>query len=84
MLERPQFNENNVKILCEMGGKNAEMLMNIYVKRLEKGGVYTLSDEKNETAFLLLGGKLAFDWGSGSAETAYRENPFQKTPYALH
>ena len=33
MLENPVFNENNEKILCEMGGKHASMMMNIKVKK---------------------------------------------------
>lgn len=53
MLERPSFNENNEKILCEMGGKNPEMLMNIIIKKLAKGENFTLLDSENETAFLL-------------------------------
>ena len=84
MLENPAFNENNEKILCEMGGKHASMMMNIKVKKLAAGETYTLFDEKNETAFLLLRGQLAFDWCRDSAVTAVRESPFQKTPYALH
>ena len=59
MLENPAFNENNEKILCEMGGKHASMMMNIKVKKLAAGETYTLFDEKNETAFLLLRGQLA-------------------------
>ena len=35
MYENPKFNENNEKILCEMGGKNADMLMDIKVKILK-------------------------------------------------
>lgn len=84
MLENPAFNEVGEKILCEMGGKNADMLMNIKVKKLACGEVFTLTDEKNETAFLLLRGQLTFRWNGECATTAVRENPFQKTPYALH
>lgn len=36
MLENPSF-ENGKKTLCEINGKNADMLMNIYVKRCKKG-----------------------------------------------
>ena len=41
MYETPVFNENNEKILCEMGGKNAEMLMTIKVKQLSAGESFT-------------------------------------------
>ena len=84
MLERPEFNESNEQILCEMGGKNADMLMNIKVKRLSEGEVFSLKDPENETAFLLLQGQLTFTADGTEYETAYRENPFSKTPYALH
>lgn len=84
MLENPAFNENNEKILCEMGGKHSSMMMNIKVKRLAAGETFSLCDDCNETAFLLLRGQLSFNWGNDSAVTAVRDNPFQKTPYALH
>lgn len=84
MLDNPAFNEDNEKILCEINGKNADMMMNIKIKRLFAGDSFLLCDDVNETAFLLLKGKIRFDWNGQSAETAERENPFQKTPYALH
>ena len=45
MFEYPSFDSNNVSLLCEMNGKNADMNMTIYVKRLLKGENFTLSDE---------------------------------------
>lgn len=84
MLENPAFNENNEKILCEMGKIHATMLMNIKVKRLKEGESYDLMDDKNETAFLLLKGQVTFNYCGESVTTAYRESPFVKTPYALH
>ena len=83
MLERPEFNQNNERILCEMGGKNAEMLMNIKIKKLYDGEKFDLIDDKNETAFLLLKGKVKFCW-EDKEFTCERANPFVKTPYALH
>lgn len=84
MLERPEFNENNEQILCEMGGKNADMLMNIKVRRLAAGESFDILDGADETAFLLLCGQVRFDYCGRSDETAFRESPFVKTPYALH
>lgn len=84
MLENPAYNENGEKILCEMNGKNAEMLMNIKVKRMEKGEKITLLDSENETAVLLLCGKVSFTHDGVTDTTDFRESPFQKTPYALH
>ena len=59
MLEYLDFDQNNERILCEMGGKNAEMLMTIKVKKLLKGETFEVFDEKNETAFLILKGMVS-------------------------
>ncbi len=84
MLENPAFNENNEKILCEMNKLHPDMLMNIKIKRLTQGEKYTVNDPENETAFLLLKGQVEFSFDGRSEKTGFRENPFQKTPYALH
>ncbi len=82
MLECPAF-ENGKKILCEMGGKNADMLMNIYVKRCRKGERVEFLEPENETAILLLRGEVRFSWDART-ETASRESPFERKPYCLH
>ena len=83
MLENPAFNKNNEKILCEMNGKNAEMKMNIKVKRLAAGEKYEILDSQNETAVLILRGEMNISW-NGRTEKMKRANPFEKTPYCLH
>ncbi|MDD6463737.1 MAG: 5-deoxy-glucuronate isomerase, partial [Clostridiaceae bacterium] len=83
MLENPSFNENNEKILCQMNGKNADMKMNIFVKRLLKGERFELCDPENETAVLILKGDINISW-NGKTENMKRKNPFEKTPYCLH
>ena len=83
MLERPAFNSNNEKILCEIGGKNAEMMMNIKIKKLLANESFSLLDPVNETAFLLLKGSVTFKWDDKDF-SCERANPFVKTPYALH
>ena len=50
MYENPKFDANNEKILCEMNGKNADMLMDIKTKILKAGESVTVCDEDNETA----------------------------------
>ena len=75
MYENPKFNENNEKILCEMNGKNADMLMNIKTKLLKAGEVFTVCDENNETAILLLSGDVDYSF-DGKTENAKRENQF--------
>ena len=47
MFEYPSFDSNNVSLLCEMNGKNAEMLMNIKVKRLLAGEHFELFDDND-------------------------------------
>lgn len=83
MFEKPDFNSNGEKILCEMNGKNAEMHMNIRIKRLEKSGTFTLFDEKNETAFLILRGDIQIFW-NGEERNMHRASPFVKKPFCLH
>lgn len=53
MFERPDFDANGKKVLCDMNGKNADMNMNIYVKRLTPGESLYICDDMNETAVLL-------------------------------
>lgn len=83
MLERPSFDSNNEKILCVMNGKNAEMLMNIKVKKLLVGEKLEICDTENETAVLLVQGDVEFACGEKTLK-AQRATPFVKTPYALH
>ena len=84
MLERPDYNENSEKVLCRMGGKNSDMLMNIGVKKLSAGEKIDIFEKDNETAVLLLEGQVVFSFGGREETTAYRSSPFEKTPYALH
>lgn len=83
MYDNPAYNAQNEKILCEMGGKNAEMLMNIKVKRLLKGETVEICDATNETAVMLLAGKVTFAF-DGKEENAKRQSPFAEKPYCLH
>ena len=62
MFEKLSFNENNERIICEMNGKHADMLMNIKVKRFDSGDTFTLYDEDCETAFLILYGDVDISW----------------------
>ena len=47
MFEVPVLNENNEKVLCEMNGKNADMLMTIRVKYLKKGESISFCEADN-------------------------------------
>lgn len=83
MYENPKFNENNEKILCEMGGKNDDMLMDIKVKILKAGESVTFCEEKNETAVLLMAGDVDFCF-DGKTENATRRSPFLDKATAIH
>lgn len=83
MYENPKYNEMNEKILCEIGGKNADMMMDIRVKRLKRGERVSFWDENLETAILLLSGNVIFDF-DGKYKNAARRNPFLDKPYCLH
>lgn len=83
MYENPQFNENNEKLLCEMGGKNADMLMTIKVRLLKSGESLTVCSKGNETAILLLQGEVEYAF-AGETRSAVRRSPFLDKPYCLH
>lgn len=83
MYTNPDYNENNEKILCEMNGVNADMLMTIKVKILKSGESITICEENNETAILLISGDIIFSFG-GREEAATRRNQFLDKATAIH
>ena len=83
MLFKEGFDANGEKLLCEMGGKNKEMNMTIKVKRLAKGGTYSILAPDDETAILILQGDMLVYWQDKSGKMV-RESPFEKKPYCLH
>lgn len=83
MYENPRYNSNYEKILCEMGGKNTDMLMDIKVKLLREGEEVEFCEQYNETAVLLLAGSIHFEF-NGKTEKAVRRNVFLDKPYCLH
>lgn len=83
MLEFNEFDKNGERLLCEMGKKNADMLMTIKVKKFTEGETITVEDSENETAFLILKGEATIRW-QGNEEKMKRRDIFEKTPYCLH
>lgn len=79
MLFKPEYDENGKKILCEMNGINSEMLMDIYVKKMKKGEVLEICEDKNECAILLLSGDVTFKVEDEINERCKRKNPFEKS-----
>lgn len=83
MFEFTPFDNDGIRLLCEQGGKHAEMFMTIKVKKFADGEKYTVSSATDESAFLILRGRAEISW-DGCSETMARKNPFEKTPYCLH
>jgi 5-deoxy-glucuronate isomerase len=58
--------------------------MSFFVRRLQPNEAYRASTEKEEAAFVLLGGTCRADWGQGSQLIGKRANVFDGFPYALY
>lgn len=83
MFENPRYNSSYEKILCEMGGKNSDMLMDIKVKLLKENETIEFYEDMNETAVLLLAGDVQFQFDNRD-EKAQRRSVFLDKPYCLH
>jgi len=83
MLKSYKFNKNGEKIVCEIDGKNADMLMDISVYKLENGEKLVLHKEEKEMAVLLTSGKIIYEW-EGKTEKASRKDVFSEAPFCLH
>ena len=58
--------------------------MSFHVRRLHPGDTYRTETEKEEAAFVLLGGTCEADWGSGRHSMGRRKNVFDGLPYTLY
>jgi len=58
--------------------------MSFFVRRLAPGDIYQTQTEREEAAFVLLGGICLADWGKGGQEIGKRRDPFDGFPYALY
>lgn len=83
MLQYAAFNDNNEKLLCDMHGKNSDMLMTVKIKRLKENESMKLFTSENETAILMLKGDAQIKW-LGHSERMKRKNPFEKKSFCLH
>lgn len=87
MFDYPQFDRNGEKIIARMDGVNADMLMDITVRRLEPGESLTLFAEEKENAALLTQGSVIFEWddaGKHYRKEASRKSVFSEAPFCLH
>jgi|SRR5579884_1444584 len=58
--------------------------MSFFVRRLQPGDRYLTHTEKEEAAFVLLGGKCQSDWGSGADLLGKRKDVFDGFPCTLY
>lgn len=79
----PQFDENGEMILTTYDNDYQEMMMDIRVYRMNAGEIRSFCREGEETAVLLLSGKITYVW-EGQKETASRKNVFTEGPWCIH
>lgn len=58
--------------------------MSFSVRRIAAGDVWEIQRNGEESAIVLLGGRLQADWGSGPKRMGERANVFDGLPYALY
>jgi 5-deoxy-glucuronate isomerase len=69
--------------ISEIGGRNADMLMDNGYLVLAAGGVHAFGGGTKETAILLLSGTVEFSW-QGNSVLAKRADSFADRPWCLH
>lgn len=79
----PHFDENGEEILSTYDNEYRDMLMDVRVYHLKENEVRTFKRNGEETAVLILSGKLEFAW-ENNRETVSRKDVFTEGPYALH
>ena len=79
----PVFDENGEKILTTYDNEYSEMRMDIRVYRMKKGEERSFLRKGEETAILLLSGKIRFCW-DGKETSVSRKDVFTQGPWCLH
>ena len=79
----PKFDENGEEILSTYDNEYRDMLMDVRVYRTKENDTRKFFTTSEETAILLLSGKVNFIC-DGIDEEAYRKDVFTDGPYALH
>lgn len=86
----PEYNESNVMQLTEYEGEYADMMMDIFVKKLNAGEEFEICRDGEEVAALLLGGEVDFfftEEKGGAFQgpfAAQRANVFEMASWAVH
>ena len=79
----PAFNDRGEKILVEYQGPYRDMLMDVRVYRVKKGEKKVFRYEAEETAVLLLKGKMTLAWEENT-QSMSRSDLFTEGPWCLH
>ena len=79
----PQYDEQGEMILTTYDNEYAAMMMDIRMYRMKAEEQRTFLAEEEETAVLLLSGKLRYEWEGQSAQ-ASRKDVFTEGPWCLH
>lgn len=58
--------------------------MSFFVRRLLPGDIYQTRTEREEAAFVILGGRCQANWGDGDRLIGKRKNVFDGLPYTLY
>lgn len=70
-------------IISEMNGLHADMLMDVYIYKLEAGKTLSLKDDEKETAVLLMDGECQFTY-EDQHMSGKRMSLFNEDPTCLH
>ena len=79
----PEFDEKGEKILTTYDNDYKDMMMDIRVYRMKAGETRTFGFEGEETAVLLLEGKITFSWDDQKAQVSRGKVYLQKDPGAF-
>lgn len=79
----PEFDETGEEILSTYDNEYRDMMMDVRVYRMNKGSERVFCREGEETAVLLLSGRIEYCWDK-MCECAARKDVFTEGPYALH
>lgn len=87
MVQKFDSVKNGYNTVCEIGGVNRDMRMDIYLLEMKAGETRKILEPGKETAVLLLTGGVELAWegasGSGGGKAA-RDSIFDEDPWALH
>lgn len=79
----PDYDENGSKLLTTYSGAYADMLMDVRIFRMKRGEARIFYKEAEESAVLLLKGRVCYHTDRLAAE-ASRKSVFEDGPWCLH